>query len=99
MDNSHDDLLRDKCSDDDVMERLFGSYSGCGDGYVCEYKKNEELELAFSVCIEKEIAFMPQPHFVTYLSSHNLCPFRLRMIQWFLKVCFFFQGFHMLCVY
>ncbi|KAI9112326.1 hypothetical protein K1719_016849 [Acacia pycnantha] len=77
--NSHHDFLDDSLSDDDV-EPLFRCNNGC----EVEYE-NEELELAFSVCIEKEIAFMPDPNYVNCLYSNNLVPSRVRVIQWFLK--------------
>ncbi|XP_028783511.1 putative cyclin-D7-1 [Neltuma alba] len=51
----------------------------------CDEYENEEFELAFSVCIDKEIAYMPEPNYVSYLYFNHLIPARVRVIQWFLK--------------
>ncbi|XP_027337201.1 putative cyclin-D7-1 [Abrus precatorius] len=47
--------------------------------------ENEEFEQAFTVCLEKEVFYMPESDYTKYLQSNNLIFPRFRVIQWFIK--------------
>ncbi|KAL0545116.1 hypothetical protein IC582_020258 [Cucumis melo] len=45
----------------------------------------EDDERAVSVCMEKEMSYMPEPYYKEFLESKNLVFVRLRCIQWIIK--------------
>lgn len=60
----------------------------------------EDDERAVSVCMEKEMSYMPEPYYKEFLESKNLVFVRLRCIQWIIKVnllffLFLFVDFHL----
>ncbi|OMO66368.1 hypothetical protein CCACVL1_21194 [Corchorus capsularis] len=51
------------------------------------YSTKEDSEQAFSVCLEKELSYMPEPGYLDYLQSNNLVFPRFRAVQWLIKTC------------
>ncbi|KAM2045456.1 hypothetical protein ACFX1T_009644 [Malus domestica] len=49
------------------------------------YTTKEDYEQALTICMEKEISYMPEPNYLENLSSNNLVIARLKCIQWFIK--------------
>ncbi|CAK9319962.1 unnamed protein product [Citrullus colocynthis] len=47
--------------------------------------KEDDEQVAVSVCMEKESSYMPEPHYKEFLESKNLVFVRLRCIQWLIK--------------
>ncbi|XP_022143908.1 putative cyclin-D7-1 [Momordica charantia] len=52
---------------------------------VCVTANDEDNEQAVSVCLEKEMSYMPESHYKEFLESKNLVFVRLRCIQWLIK--------------
>lgn len=57
---------------------------------VCVGAKEDEDEeqAAVSVCMAKEMSYMPDPHYKEFLETQDLVFVRLTCIQWLLKVEF-----------
>ncbi|OMO97236.1 hypothetical protein COLO4_14758 [Corchorus olitorius] len=51
------------------------------------YSTKEDSEQAFSICLEKELSYMPEPGYLDYLQSNNLVFPRFRAVQWLIKTC------------
>ncbi|XP_038880932.1 putative cyclin-D7-1 [Benincasa hispida] len=73
------------CSTETRNEK-HGGYGKSVMGSVCmTTTMKEEDEQAVSVCMEKEMSYMPEPHYKEFLESKSLVFVRLRCIQWLIK--------------
>ncbi|KAL6133176.1 hypothetical protein ACLB2K_065413 [Fragaria x ananassa] len=48
-------------------------------------RSKRDYDESFTICLEKEMSYMPQPNYVEYLCSIHLVIARFKSIQWFIK--------------
>ncbi|XP_004305190.1 PREDICTED: putative cyclin-D7-1-like [Fragaria vesca subsp. vesca] len=48
-------------------------------------RSKRDYDESFTICLEKEMSYMPQPNYVENLCSNNLVIARFKSIQWFVK--------------
>ncbi|PRQ43217.1 putative cyclin A2 [Rosa chinensis] len=48
-------------------------------------RSKDDYDESFTICLEKEMSYMPQPNYVENLCSNHLVIARFKSIQWFIK--------------
>ncbi|XP_050383210.1 putative cyclin-D7-1 [Argentina anserina] len=48
-------------------------------------RSKQDYDESFTICLEKEMSYMPQPNYVENLCSNHLAIARIKSIQWFIK--------------